>query len=513
MQKLYDWQIECLDKWEEAGHKGIAEVTTGAGKTIMAREALRRLRGRIPELRAFIVVPRVALLDQWKNTLKAGNIESAIYRPGQKHKEKARVIIMTINSAREVLPILAEDELKHLTPFLLILDEFHHYGSPANYHLFDFLSSSYFKKSLYYSLGLSATTDVRTLKERLIPAIGQIFYRYNLKSALSDNIVNRFMLFNIGLYLNPEEKADYNVISDSIAAKFALLYKIAKPIMKMKLSFPELMYRLKSCDNASIVETAKMLESRIRERRELMILSDERIKATLKIVEYSKPKSKIIVFTERIEQVDAIVSALKKKGYKATGYTSESASSVKAKALDDFKVSNIDILVCCRALDEGLDVPDCNIGIFMANTTKSLQRIQRAGRVIRKAPEKLPSLLYYLYLVDTVEDKTFLYDIDDIKTVELSFNSDSFVPTDDYYGKAQALIRKLNTDKTTREQAKEIAYLLEKGTIRPEQFLSKDKLEEMLKSNKAEETFLKFMILLRNQDVKKEEPKKHPLLG
>ncbi len=149
----------------------------------------------------------------------------------------------------------------------------------------------------------------------------------------------------------------------------------------------------------------------------------------------------------------------------------------------------------------------------MANTTKSLQRIQRAGRVIRKAPEKLPSLLYYLYLVDTVEDKTFLYDIDDIKTVELSFNSDSFVPTDDYYGKAQALIRKLNTDKTTREQAKEIAYLLEKGTIRPEQFLSKDKLKEMLKSNKDEETFLRFMILLQNQDVKKEEPKKHPLLG
>lgn len=513
MQKLYDWQIACLDEWEKADYKGIAEVTTGAGKTIMAREALKRLSKKKPEIKTFIVVPRVALLDQWKSTLKAENINAEIYRPNKHSSKKSKVLVMTINSAREILSILAEDEMKNLTPFLLILDEFHHYGSPANYHLFDFLNSSYFDKALYYSLGLSATTDVRTLKDRLIPAIGPIFYRYSLTSALSDNIVNKFRLFNIALYLNSKEMAEYNIISDAIALIIGRLYKLARPIMTLKLSFPELMYRLKNSDSQIIEELAESLEVKIRERRELMILSDERIKAALKIVEYSKPNSKIIIFTERIEQVNALVSELNKKGFKATDYTSESAIRVKAKALNDFKVSNVNILVCCRALDEGLDVPDCNIGIFMANTTKSLQRIQRAGRVIRKAPEKLPSLLYYLYLDNTVEDKTFLYDIDNIETVKLEFRGNKFIPTSDYYERAKTLIKKLNTDRTSRAQAKEIAYLLEKGIIRPEQFLTKDKLEELLKTDKDEETFLKFMILLQNQDAKKEEPKKHPLLS
>jgi superfamily II DNA or RNA helicase len=53
-----------------------------------------------------------------------------------------------------------------------------------------------------------------------------------------------------------------------------------------------------------------------------------------------------------------------------------------------FKVSEVDILVTCRALDEGLNVPNANAAVIGASTRSTRQRIQRLGRVLRVAPGK-----------------------------------------------------------------------------------------------------------------------------
>ena len=39
--KMYTWQQECLKAWEENGCRGIAHVVTGAGKTVLALEAIQ----------------------------------------------------------------------------------------------------------------------------------------------------------------------------------------------------------------------------------------------------------------------------------------------------------------------------------------------------------------------------------------------------------------------------------------------------------------------------------------
>ena len=53
-----------------------------------------------------------------------------------------------------------------------------------------------------------------------------------------------------------------------------------------------------------------------------------------------------------------------------------------------FKAGEFDILVTCRALDEGLNVPNANAAVVGASTRSTRQRIQRLGRVLRVAPEK-----------------------------------------------------------------------------------------------------------------------------
>ena len=67
MTPLYKWQEECLGTWKNSGYRGIAEVTTGAGKTLMAvRGSLMLDEEMNNNLSVYVVVPKVALKKQWK---------------------------------------------------------------------------------------------------------------------------------------------------------------------------------------------------------------------------------------------------------------------------------------------------------------------------------------------------------------------------------------------------------------------------------------------------------------
>ena len=63
-------------------------------------------------------------------------------------------------------------------------------------------------------------------------------------------------------------------------------------------------------------------------------------------------------------------------------------------------------MVTCRALDEGLNVPDASVGIIVAWTKTTRQRIQRLGRVLRPAKNKTSAVIYTLY--STKEEEKIL---------------------------------------------------------------------------------------------------------
>ena len=122
----YPWQIEALEKWENAGYKGIVKVVTGAGNTVMAIAAIQHLFRLDPTLKVSIIVPKVALMYQWYEEFeKHSNISlSLIGRDwgGDKKDfdQETRVVIRVINSAIKSLPGLSIDG-EHF----LIVDECH----------------------------------------------------------------------------------------------------------------------------------------------------------------------------------------------------------------------------------------------------------------------------------------------------------------------------------------------------------------------------------------------------
>ena len=127
MAPLYKWQEECLSTWKNSGYRGIAEVTTGAGKTLMAVKGSIMLNEEINNnLSVYIVVPKVALKKQWKEVLLKNKVKD-IEIWSNATRKKGKYTIMTINTARNILPLLAEKDFINKRHILLILDEFHHY--------------------------------------------------------------------------------------------------------------------------------------------------------------------------------------------------------------------------------------------------------------------------------------------------------------------------------------------------------------------------------------------------
>lgn len=55
----------------------------------------------------------------------------------------------------------------------------------------------------------------------------------------------------------------------------------------------------------------------------------------------------------------------------------------RAEVLGAYRAGALNVLVTCRALDEGFNVPETEIGIVAASTATRRQRIQRLGRVLR----------------------------------------------------------------------------------------------------------------------------------
>ena len=105
---LYKWQKDCLEAWRQNQHRGIVNVVTGAGKTWLACAAIEYLQSIQKGLRVRIVVPTIALAQQWHHELLSYFGEDLQEAPGfyygaVKSSTDLSCLIYVINTARDCL--------------------------------------------------------------------------------------------------------------------------------------------------------------------------------------------------------------------------------------------------------------------------------------------------------------------------------------------------------------------------------------------------------------------------
>jgi superfamily II DNA or RNA helicase len=87
---------------------------------------------------------------------------------------------------------------------------------------------------------------------------------------------------------------------------------------------------------------------------------------------------------------------------KMNSYTSEDQNL--SEILRGFEDGKIEILFAMKMLDEGVDIPRAEVGIFASSTGNPRQFIQRRGRLLRKHKDKSYATIYDMVVIPKLDN-------------------------------------------------------------------------------------------------------------
>ncbi len=364
------WQTDALRLWRGQERKGIAGVVTGAGKTVFAEICLLDFLDHCPQGQVVIIVPTIALLDQWYIDLQEDlGVEShdiATFSGEGKAKRPEKINLMVLNTARVHAP-----KLTKLAPTLLVVDECHRAASSEN--------AKALAGSQVAALGLSATPDRdydEGLAEILEPLLGTQFYDYGYDDASADGVIAPFVLVNVAIPLLPAEQAQYETQSARVAAAIR---------------------ELKAGDGEE-----SRLRIALQRRAAVSVKAAARVPVAVWLADRHRGK-RTVIFHEEIAAAENIYRLLHEHGHNVTIYHSKVPEHVRRDNLRLFRRGVFQVLVSCRALDEGMNVPETEFGIIASSTASVRQRVQRLGRVLRPAKGKSAATVFTLYATEVEE--------------------------------------------------------------------------------------------------------------
>ena len=359
-----DWQLDALERWRKRS-RGIVEVVTGGGKTVFAQMCLQ-LFFEITDVRerqALIVVPSVSLLDQWWVALQDESGVSPKDIGLLSSQETCRgdepIIISVVNSARHFT-----SQLSKSCALFLIVDECHRTGSPSN--------SKALLGEFSATLGLSATPKREYddgFDAYIEPRLGPIIYRYTYVNAARDGIICPFSLINVHVGLLPDEEEQYRKYSKSIA---------------------------RAIGRSAGDYTDEFVKRLLQLRASVAANATRRIPVSIKLIERHRGE-RAIIFHERIDAANHILSILQTRGHRATVYHAKIGPDARRDNLRLFRNGQFDVMVCCRALDEGMNVPEVSVAVVASCTASQRQRIQRLGRILRPSKNKQVATVYTIF--------------------------------------------------------------------------------------------------------------------
>lgn len=365
------WQEKALEAWMGADRRGIAKVVTGGGKTVFAELCMSKVLAEEDTPRFIILVPTLSLLDQWTLSLEdefnVAAKDIALWSGGKKPKEPSAFNIAVINSARALIGKMTSGD----QPTMLIVDEVHRAASSEN--------AKALEGEFVATLGLSATPERQfddLFEEVLAPRIGPIIFEYDIIAAAKDGILSRFETINVEFELLADELDAYNDLTARIARRRAMV----------------------------AADDDEILEALLRKRARVSAMATMRVPLSVRLCEQHKG-ARTLIFHEDIGAAQNIYQTLIARNHAATMYHSRIAGPRRRENLRMFKKGIFDVLVCCRALDEGLNIPEVEVAIIASSTSSTRQRIQRLGRVLRPHASKDKASVYTLFATSTEKDR------------------------------------------------------------------------------------------------------------
>ena len=394
-RELYRWQLDALVSWLRCGRRGVIEAVTGSGKTDVAiaaaADALRR--GRF----VLVVVPSRVLMEQWHGRLTAELPDARIGRLGDSGRDRPAtcdVLVATRHSAAAVKPVPPGD-----AGGLLIADECHGLGGRT---LRRAMLRQYDER-----LGLTATLERNDdgVNELLVPYFGGICHRYGFEQAIADGVCAPPRVALVGVELSVDERAEYNATEQQLVSARQHLRQVHGMPLEPFGDFLAAVAHLAEGDAGADGRAARDYLDAFSKRREIVARSRGKYELLGHLANAIREAQGALVFTETVRAANHAINRLDPL-VSIDLITGSTARRQRREILDDLRVRTLDAVAAPRVLDEGVDVPDANLGIVMSASRTRRQMIQRMGRILRRKQPGVAARFVIMFAKDTVEDPT-----------------------------------------------------------------------------------------------------------
>jgi len=369
--KLRDYQKEAIESWSQE-KMGSIVLPTGAGKTIIGLKIIEMINS--PTL---IVVPTLDLIKQWTQILSQSfNIEIGNIGGGTENIQA--ITVSTYDSAYIKASSIGNKFL------LIVFDEVHHLPAPS-YRL---IAETYIAP---FRLGLTATLEREDHLDADFPyLIGKTTFRITANELAKNNYLANYVIERKQTFMSEEE---YQKYKENMTLYHTCLRKIGLK-MNSYNSFKRLIM-ISSRNNfarRALVARNKAIDIALNSRSKM----DE----IRKILSENK-NIKTIIFTQHNKLVYDISNA-----FLIPFITYKSSKEEREDVLGGFKDGRYKAIVTSKVLDEGIDVPDAQLGILVSGTGSSREFVQRLGRLLRPKNDNQQARLIEIVSSGTSETLT-----------------------------------------------------------------------------------------------------------
>lgn len=332
---LRDYQIRAVEKLREAvleTNRGLLVMATGLGKTVcMAELVIDLLRDElIGDGRILVLAHTNALINQllmqfWRHLPKT--VATHRFADSERPASQEGMTFATVQSlANEPDP-----------PFfdLVIVDEAHHLGSPTYTKTLERLNPPKI-------IGVTAT-PWRADGVSISKWVGRPVFTMGIKEGLEER------------YLSA---VDYRIMTDGLDWSF----------VKEQSEF-----------GYTVGELNKRLFIPARD--------EEAIKEIVRAFKDNNC-SRGLIFSPSQAHAKHFASVARRFGFRAASLTSDDDTVTRFKRIAQFASGNLNILCVVDIFNEGIDVPDVDLIVFMRVTHSRRIFIQQLGRGLRLSPNK-----------------------------------------------------------------------------------------------------------------------------
>ena len=378
--RLRDYQQAALDAWRRGdgnggtapAERGVLELPTGSGKTVIGIAAMEALA--TPTL---VVVPTIDLLTQWRDEL-IGEFDRSIGQLGGGTQRVEDVTVATYDSA-----YLRADELGDRFG-LVIFDEVHHLGGESYREIARLLAAP-------ARLGLTATFERPDgAHESVEELLGPLVHRVDVDDLAGEHLA-AYDIKRLSVSLTDEERATY----ERHQSTFTDYLKQSNIQLRSGSDYQELVKRSGTDPRAREALLAKQ------RAREVTMNAQRKVERLAEVLGAHRG-DRIIVFTASTDLVYRL-----SERFLIPAITHETGTAERERILDRFRTGEYSRVVTANVLDEGVDVPDANVGVVLSGSGSEREFTQRLGRILRpkEGSGAGRALLYELVTEDTAEER------------------------------------------------------------------------------------------------------------